>query len=193
MKTLYFATHNRHKVKEIQALLTSEFEIKTLTELGCEEDIPETGDTFFENAQQKTDYVVRKYKVSCFADDSGLEVDALNGEPGVHSARYSGSRDMEENMSFLLKKMEGQKNRKARFKTVISLFWKEEQYFFEGSIEGEIISERRGEEGFGYDPIFIPEGYEQTFAEMSAEEKNQISHRAIAVKKLAAFLLENKE
>lgn len=193
MKTLYFATHNRHKVKEIQALLTSEFEIKTLTELGCEEDIPETGDTFFENAQQKTDYVVRKYKVACFADDSGLEVDALNGEPGVHSARYSGSRDMEENMSFLLKKMEGQKNRKARFKTVISLFWKEEQYFFEGSIEGEIISERRGEEGFGYDPIFIPEGYEQTFAEMSAEEKNQISHRAIAVKKLAAFLLENKE
>lgn len=193
MKTLYFATHNPHKVKEIQALLTSEFEIKTLTELGCEEDIPETGDTFFENAQQKTDYVVRKYKVSCFADDSGLEVDALNGEPGVHSARYSGSRDMEENMSFLLKKMEGQKNRKARFKTVISLFWKEEQYFFEGSIEGEIISERRGEEGFGYDPIFIPEGYEQTFAEMSAEEKNQISHRAIAVKKLAAFLLENKE
>ena len=193
MKTLYFATHNPHKVKEIQALLTSEFEIKTLTELGCEEDIPETGDTFFENAQQKTDYVVRKYKVACFADDSGLEVDALNGEPGVHSARYSGSRDMEENMSFLLKKMERQKNRKARFKTVISLFWKEEQYFFEGSIEGEIISERRGEEGFGYDPIFIPEGYGQTFAEMSAEEKNQISHRAIAVKKLAAFLLEDKE
>lgn len=193
MKTLYFATHNPHKVKEIQALLVSEFEIKTLTELGCEEDIPETGSTFFENAQQKTDYIVRKYKVSCFADDSGLEVDALNGEPGVHSARYSGSRDMEENMRFLLRKMEGQKNRKARFKTVVSLFWKGEQHFFEGSIEGELISEKKGEGGFGYDPIFIPEGYNLTFAEMPAEEKNRISHRAIAVKKLAAFLLKNKE
>lgn len=193
MKTLYFATHNPHKVKEVQALLTAEFDIKTIGELGCDEDIPETGDTFAENAQQKTDYIVRKHGVFCFADDSGLEVDALNGDPGVHSARYSGSRDMEQNIDFLLNKMEGKEDRKARFKTVISLFWEGIQHFFEGSIEGEIISERRGTEGFGYDPVFIPEGYEQTFAEMSAEEKNQISHRALAVKKLAAFLLENKE
>ena len=193
MKALYFATNNPHKVQEIQGVLGDEFEIKTLNDLACEEDIPETGMTFEENAKQKTDFIVERYDVPCFADDSGLEVEALNLEPGVYSARYSGSRNMDENIDFLLERLAGVEDRTARFKTVVSLYLDGKQYFFEGCISGRIIDQRRGEKGFGYDPIFIPEGYAETFAEMSINKKNTISHRAIAVKKLADFLLKTDE
>ncbi len=185
---LVFATNNAHKLEEVQAIVGDKFILKSLSDIDCQDDIPETGVTFQKNAQQKTDYLVNKYGLYCFGDDSGLEVDALNGEPGVYSARYSGSRDMEKNIDLLLEKLGDNPNRNARFKTVISLYLNEQQHFFEGTIEGQIIKERRGEKGFGYDPIFIPNGYDKTFAEMSAEEKNAISHRAIAVGKLAEFL-----
>lgn len=187
---LVFATNNAHKLEEVQAIVGDRFIIKSLADIGCSDDIPETGITFEENAQQKTDYLVNKYGLDCFGDDSGLEVDALNKEPGVYSARYSGSRDMEKNIDLVLLKLGNDTRRTARFRTVISLFLNNQQYFFEGAIEGHIIHERRGAGGFGYDPIFIPDGYDKTFAEMSPEEKNQISHRAIAVRKLAAFLKE---
>ncbi|NGM63035.1 non-canonical purine NTP diphosphatase [Sphingobacterium sp. SGG-5] len=189
MTELIFATNNAHKLEEVQAIIGDKFAIKSLADIGCEDDIPETGETFQENARQKTDYLFAKYKLDCFGDDSGLEIDALNGEPGVYSARYSGSRDMEKNIDLVLERLEGKTHRAARFKTVISLFLNGKQHYFEGAIEGRIIAERRGGKGFGYDPIFIPEGYQQTFAEMSAEEKNTISHRAIAVQKLADFLV----
>lgn len=193
MKALYFATNNPHKVQEIQSILGDVFEIKTLSDLACEEDIPETGTTFEENAKQKTDFIVERYGVSCFADDSGLEVEALNLEPGVYSARYSGSRNMDENIDFLLGRLAGVEDRTARFKTIISLYLDGKQCFFEGNIAGRIIDQRRGEKGFGYDPIFVPEGYSETFAEMSTNKKNKISHRAIAVKKLADFLLKKNK
>lgn len=185
---LVFATNNAHKLEEVQAIVGDRFIIKSLTDIGCADDIPETGATFEENAKQKTDYLVNKYGMDCFGDDSGLEVDALDKEPGVYSARYSGSRDMEKNMDLVLLKLGNDTPRTARFRTVISLFLNNQQHFFEGAIEGHIIQERRGEEGFGYDPIFIPDGYDKTFAEMTAAEKNKISHRAIAVEKLAVFL-----
>lgn len=185
---LIFATNNAHKLEEVQAIVGDRLIIKSLTDIGCTDDIPETGVTFEENAQQKTDYLVNKYGLDCFGDDSGLEVDALNKEPGVYSARYSGSRDMEKNIDLVLLKLDNDRRRTARFRTVISLFLNNQQYFFEGTIEGRIVHERRGEGGFGYDPIFIPEGYDKTFAEMTAAEKNKISHRAIAVEKLAVFL-----
>ncbi|MBD1433889.1 non-canonical purine NTP diphosphatase [Sphingobacterium sp. DN00404] len=188
---LVFATNNAHKLEEVQAIIGDKFSIKSLTDIGCSDDIPETGVTFEENAKQKTDYLFHKYRLDCFGDDSGLEIDALNGEPGIYSARYSGSRDMEKNIDLVFSKLGDSQNRIARFRTVISLFLNEQQYFFEGSIEGSIIDERRGSGGFGYDPIFIPEGYNKTFAEMTSEEKNEISHRAIAVGKLAAFLKED--
>ena len=188
MLSLVFATNNAHKLEEVQAIVGDRFVIKSLAAIDCQDDIPETGHTFEENAQQKTDYLVRKYAVSCFGDDSGLEVDALDKAPGVYSARYSGSRDMEQNIDLLLTNLGDKADRTARFRTVISLNLAGAQYFFEGSIEGHIIQERRGEGGFGYDPIFIPAGYSKTFAEMSAEEKNKISHRAIAVRQLADFL-----
>ncbi|PRD49087.1 non-canonical purine NTP diphosphatase [Sphingobacterium haloxyli] len=185
---LVFATNNAHKLEEVQAIVGDKFTIKSLTDIGCSDDIPETGVTFEENAKQKTDYLFHKYGLDCFGDDSGLEIDALNKEPGVYSARYSGSRDMEKNIDLVLAKLGDNPNRTARFRTVISLFRDKQQHFFEGVIEGDIIPERRGSGGFGYDPIFIPKGYDRTFAEMTAEEKNQISHRAIAVGKLAEFL-----
>ena len=188
MLELVFATNNAHKLEEVQAIVGDAFVIKSLNDIDCQDDIPETGVTFAENAQQKTDYLVNKYGLYCFGDDSGLEIDALNGEPGVYSARYSGSRDMEKNIDLVLERMGDHANRTARFKTVISLYLNELQHFFEGSIEGQIIKERRGIDGFGYDPIFIPDGHDKTFAEMSAEQKNAISHRAIAVGKLAAYL-----
>lgn len=188
MIELVFATNNAHKLEEVQAIVGDRFEIKSLSDIACQDDIPETGITFQENAQQKTDYLVNKYGLYCFGDDSGLEIDALNGEPGVYSARYSGSRDMEQNIDLVLEKLANTDNRTARFKTVISLYLNEKQLFFEGSIEGQIIEKRRGGKGFGYDPIFIPNGYDKTFAEMSAEEKNAISHRSIAVTKMAAYL-----
>ena len=188
MLELVFATDNAHKLEEVQAIVGDKFEIKSLNDIDCHDDIPETGITFQENAQQKTDYLVNKYGLYCFGDDSGLEIDALNGEPGVYSARYSGSRDMEKNIQLVLDKLGNSTNRTARFKTVISLYLNEQQHFFEGSIEGRIIEELRGDKGFGYDPIFIPNGYDKTFAEMTAEEKNKISHRAVAVQKMADFL-----
>lgn len=188
MIELIFATNNAHKLQEVQAIVGEKFSIKSLADIDCHDDIPETGITFYENAQQKTDFLVNKYGLYCFGDDSGLEIDALNGEPGVYSARYSGDRDMEKNIDLVLNKLGDNPNRSARFKTVISLYFNERQYFFEGSIAGEIITERRGNKGFGYDPIFIPHGYDVTFAQMTTEEKNAISHRAIAVKKLADFL-----
>lgn len=188
MLELVFATNNAHKLAEVQAIVGDKFLIKSLEAIACYDDIPETGDTFEANAQQKSDYLVNKYGLYSFGDDSGLEVDALNLEPGVYSARYSGMRDMAQNIDLVLAKLGDNPHRTARFRTVISLFLNEKQYFFEGAIEGTILKERRGEGGFGYDPIFVPEGYEQTFAEMSPEAKNAISHRAIAVRKLTEFL-----
>jgi XTP/dITP diphosphohydrolase len=188
MIELIFATNNAHKLEEVQAIVGEQFLLKSLADIDCHDDIPETGVTFHENAKQKTDYLVNKYGLNCFGDDSGLEIDALGGEPGVYSARYSGTRDMEMNINLVLEKLKGVTNRSARFKTVISLYLNGQHYFFEGSVEGCIIDERKGVDGFGYDPIFIPNGYSQTFAEMTAEEKNRISHRAIAVQQLADFL-----
>lgn len=188
MIELIFATNNAHKLDEVQAIVGEQFLLKSLADIDCHDDIPETGVTFHENAKQKTDFLVNKYGLNCFGDDSGLEIDALNGEPGVYSARYSGTRDMQKNISVVLEKLTHESNRNARFKTVISLYLNQQQYFFEGSIEGKIIMELKGTDGFGYDPIFIPNGFSKTFAEMTAEEKNKISHRAIAVSKLAEFL-----
>ncbi|WP_437920913.1 RdgB/HAM1 family non-canonical purine NTP pyrophosphatase [Sphingobacterium sp. LRF_L2] len=187
---LIFATNNANKLEEVQAIVGERFIIKSLADIGCTDDIPETGVTFEENAQQKTDFLVNKYGLYCFGDDSGLEIDALGKEPGVFSARYSGTRDMEKNIDLVLEKLGDNANRVANFRTVISLYLNEQQHFFEGTIEGRIITERRGSGGFGYDPIFIPNGYSQTFAEMTPAEKNQISHRAIAVQKLTDFLRE---
>lgn len=189
MLELVFATNNAHKLTEVQAIVGDKFIIKSLADIDCQDDIPETGVTFEENAQQKTDYLVNKYGLYCFGDDSGLEIDALDKEPGVYSARYSGSRDMERNIDLVLERLGANENRTARFRTVISLYLNEQQHFFDGAIEGTIVPERRGVEGFGYDPIFIPNGYDKTFAEMTPEEKNAISHRAIAVGKLADFLM----
>src|SRR5690606_19042761 len=185
MKELVFATNNSHKIEEVKAILQDRFILKSLEDIGCDIDIPETGDTFEENANQKSSYINKNYGLDCFADDSGLIVESLNNEPGVYSARYSGSRDMEKNISLLLHNLQGVNNRNASFITVISLILDGHNYYFEGRIDGQITEEKRGEEGFGYDPIFIPNGFTKSFAQMSAEEKNSISHRAIAVKKLS--------
>lgn len=187
---IVFATNNKHKLEEIKDILGKDFEIVSLAEIGCHEDIPETGLTLEENARQKSTYIVEHYNHDCFADDTGLEVDALNGEPGVHSARYAEGtdHDSEANMRKLLSKMSNVKDRTARFRTVISLIINGVEHQFEGRVEGRIATEKRGTEGFGYDPIFIPEGYDKSFAELGEEVKNQISHRARAVKKLAEYL-----
>ncbi len=191
MIQLVFATNNAHKLEEVRAVVGNKFRIITLADIGCTDDIPETGDTFEANASQKSTYLYAKYGYDCFADDSGLEVAALGNEPGVYSARYSGTRDMEKNMDLLLQRLGNQSNRKARFRTVISLRMGEEEQLFEGAVEGEIGLERRGEGGFGYDPLFTPYGYDKTFAQMAPAKKNAISHRAIAVAKLADFLKAN--
>ena len=187
---IVFATNNKHKLEEIKDVLGKDFEIVSLAEIGCHEDIPETGLTLEENARQKSTYIVEHYNHDCFADDTGLEVDALNGEPGVHSARYAEGtdHDSEANMRKLLSKMSNVKERTARFRTVISLIINGVEHQFEGRVEGRIATEKHGTEGFGYDPIFIPEGYDKSFAELGEEVKNQISHRARAVKKLAEYL-----
>ena len=187
---IVFATNNKHKLEEIKDILGKDFEIVSLAEIGCHEDIPETGLTLEENARQKSTYIVEHYNHDCFADDTGLEVDALNGEPGVHSARYAEGtdHDSEANMRKLLSKMSNVKERTARFRTVISLIINGVEHQFEGRVEGRIATEKHGTEGFGYDPIFIPEGYNKSFAELGEEVKNQISHRARAVKKLAEYL-----
>jgi len=187
---IVFATNNKHKLEEIKDILGKDFEIVSLAEIGCHEDIPETGVTLQENARQKSTYVVEHYNQNCFADDTGLEVEALGGEPGVHSARYAEGtdHDSEANMRKLLTKLDGQTNRKACFRTVISLIIDGVEHQFEGKVEGRIATEKHGTEGFGYDPIFIPEGYDKSFAQLGEEIKNQISHRARAVKKLAEYL-----
>ena len=187
---IVFATNNKHKLEEIKDILGKDFEIVSLVEIGCHEDIPETGLTLEENARQKSTYIVEHYNHDCFADDTGLEVEALGGEPGVHSARYAEGtdHDSEANMRKLLSKMANVKDRTARFRTVISLIINGVEHQFEGRVEGRIATEKHGKEGFGYDPIFIPEGYDKSFAELGEEVKNQISHRARAVKKLAEYL-----
>lgn len=198
---IVFATNNQHKLQEIRDILGSEFEIVSLKEIGCDVDIPETGNTLEENAMQKAQYVYDHYNLSCFADDTGLEVEALNGEPGVHSARYAEGtdHDSEANMAKLLRNLEGKDNRKARFRTVIALLQKQDVCpcgctsikkvnRFEGIVDGSIATEKHGTAGFGYDPIFVPEGYDKSFAELGESIKNGISHRARAVAKLAEYL-----
>ena len=198
---IVFATNNQHKLQEIRDILGSEFEIVSLKDIGCDVDIPETGNTLEENAMQKAQYVYDHYNLSCFADDTGLEVEALNGEPGVHSARYAEGtdHDSEANMAKLLRNLEGKDNRKARFRTVIALIQKQDVCpcgctsikkvnRFEGIVDGSIATEKHGTAGFGYDPIFVPEGYNKSFAELGESIKNGISHRARAVAKLAEYL-----
>jgi XTP/dITP diphosphohydrolase len=188
MIDLVFATNNQHKADEVGSLLSGQYKVLSLKDIGCETEIPETGNTFAENAALKSAYVVDHYNLDCFGDDSGLEIDVLNGEPGIFSARYSGSQSDKENMNLVLAKMQGVSNRKARFTTVICLSQGSQRYFFEGNIQGLIRTAPLGDKGFGYDPIFQPDGYDVTFAEMTTAEKNEISHRAIAMKKLIEFL-----
>lgn len=190
IRDLVFATNNKHKTEEVEKLLSGKYKVLSLTDIGCDVDILETGDSFAENALLKSSYVVAHFGMDCFADDSGLEIEALNNEPGIFSARYSGNRDDAENLKLVLKKMEGISNRRANFKTVIALIKEGQKHLFEGVIYGNIRLAPAGEKGFGYDPIFEPEGYEVTFAEMSMAQKNQISHRALAMNKLMAFLKE---
>lgn len=186
---LCFATNNRHKLEEIQALLGDQFELVTLKDIGCETDIPEPFDTIAENSQEKARFVQDNFGIDCFADDTGLVVDALNGEPGVRSARYAGEqRDSNDNINLLLKNLFDKENRAARFLTVITLSWEGKYYQFEGTVEGRIIDEKRGSNGFGYDPVFIPEGHSRTFAEMTMQEKSEMSHRGRAFAKLVDFL-----
>lgn len=186
---IVFATNNKHKVKEIKDLLPSGIELMTLNEIGCDEEIEETASTLEGNAKIKSDHVKDGYGYDCFADDTGLEVEALQGEPGVYSARYAGENaTFEDNVNKLLDALEGQSNRKARFRTVISLVVDGTQEFFEGICEGEIECRPKGAHGFGYDPVFRPKGYDLTFAEMDLSTKGRISHRGKAVQKLVEFL-----
>lgn len=186
---LIFATQNQNKAKEIQQMLPDSIQVLTLKDLNCLEDIPETASTLEGNASLKSAYVVENFNVNCFADDTGLEIEALNGEPGVLSARYSGiEKDSNANMDLVLNKLDGENNRRARFRTVISLVLDGQEFLFEGIVNGTIRHSKSGTDGFGYDPIFQPDGYDITFAEMSLEEKNKISHRGKAVKKLVDFL-----
>ncbi len=189
MEELIFATQNKHKIEEIRNVVGDFFDIISLNELNYFEEIPETGLTLKENALQKASFVHQLFNINCFADDTGLEVEALNGEPGVYSARYAGEgRSFEDNMNKVLEKLDGKSNRKACFKTVIALIMNGQQYFFEGVVDGVILKEKKGKVGFGYDPIFQPNGYDLTFAQMNLDLKNQISHRAKATKKLIDFL-----
>ena len=184
-----FATNNAKKLEEVKAALGDKIQIVSLQEIGCTEELPETGDTLEHNAFQKATYVKEHYGIDCFADDSGLEVDSLEGEPGVYSGRYAGEpRSDERNIDLLLRNLQNSSNRAAKFRTVIALLYKGEKYQFEGAIEGKILTERSGNGGFGYDPIFLPDGYSKSFGEFTLEEKNQISHRGKAVRKLTAFL-----
>ncbi len=186
---LVFASNNKNKIKEIQLLLPNSFQILSLEEIGCFEDIPETANTIEGNAILKANYVTEKFGYNCFADDSGLEVAFLNGEPGVYSARYAGEKkDDNANMDKLLANLKGETNRKANFKTVICLNLNGEQHLFSGIINGKIIEEKIGTNGFGYDPVFVADGYTKTFAELTLEEKSAISHRGLAVKQLIEFL-----
>ena len=193
-RKLVFATNNAHKLEEIRAMLNEKVEILSLADINCHVDIPETADTLEGNAYLKAKYIYTHYGLDCFADDTGLEVEALDGAPGVYSARYAGDgHDSQANMQKLLKEMEEKNNRKAQFRTVISLIEKGEERRFEGVVKGEITTERRGDSGFGYDPIFQPEGFDETFAELGSEIKNKISHRAKAVEALCNYLSQKNE
>ncbi|GAA6530086.1 non-canonical purine NTP pyrophosphatase [Segatella asaccharophila] len=204
MITIVFATNNQDKLREVREILSPEFNILSLSEIGCHEDIPETGSTLEENSLIKAQYVYEHYHKSCFADDTGLEVEALNGEPGVHSARYAEGTDhnSEANMKKLLEKLGTNPDRKAKFRTVITLIQKKGDcsnklenkkiiHCFEGKISGTIATNKQGRSGFGYDPLFIPQGYRESFAQMGDQEKNRISHRAQAVAKLVDFLQDS--
>lgn len=186
---LCFASNNNHKLSEIRPLLEPDFAVLSLAQIGCHEELPETQATIEGNSRQKAEYVFDRYHIACFADDTGLEVEALDNAPGVYSARYAGEhKNSDDNINLLLKNLEGKPNRKARFRTVITLAGLGGLHFFEGVVEGTIITARKGTDGFGYDPVFQPEGFTRTFAEMSIAEKNEMSHRARATQKLIAFL-----
>jgi XTP/dITP diphosphohydrolase len=189
MSSYCIASNNKHKIEEMSAILGSSFSFLSLEDIGCREELPETQDTLEGNALEKARFVFDRYRIPCFADDTGLEVKALNGEPGVYSARYAGpAREAEANMDLLLENLQDKSERNARFRTVIALIDDQGEHLFEGTVEGTIIDEKRGTGGFGYDPIFKPKGYTQTFGEMPLSEKNQISHRAKAVEKLCEYL-----
>lgn len=190
-RKLVFATNNQHKLDEVRRVVKDTFEILSLEEIGCHEEIDEPGETLEENAFIKARYIKEKYGYDCFGDDTGLEVEALNGAPGVHSARYGGDHDSNANIVRLLRELDGISNRKARFRTVIALILDGKEYQFDGIVEGKIINERKGSTGFGYDPVFVPEGYDNTFAELGDEIKSEISHRARATQQLCNFL-QNK-
>lgn len=189
MKEIVFATNNPHKLSEVQHLLGDSVTLRTLEEIGCHDELPETQNTLEGNALQKARFVYDRYNLVCFADDTGLEVDALNGEPGVYSARYAGEhKRSEDNIRLLLQKLENQANRKAQFRCIIALVDATGPVFFEGIVKGQIISTPRGYHGFGYDPVFVPQGWKKTMAEMTPEEKNNFSHRGEAVRKLVHYL-----
>lgn len=189
MKKIVFATNNKHKLDEIRKITTGRIEILSLSDINCNEDIEETGTTLEENALIKVRYVKNKYGYDCFGDDTGLEVEALNGEPGVYSSRYAGAQcDPQDNMNKLISALQGADNRNAQFRTVIAATLNDKEHLFEGVVKGHITTEKHGSNGFGYDPIFMPSGYNQTFGELSDEVKNGISHRAVAMEKFIAFL-----
>ena len=191
-RKLVFATHNAHKVDEVRAILPASVELVGLAALGCHDEIPETGDTLRDNALQKVQYIHDRFGVDCFADDTGLEVEALDGAPGVYSARYAGEpADFAKNRAKLLAALTGISNRRAQFRTVVSLILNDKTYFFEGIVKGRIIAEERGVGGFGYDSVFVPDGYDKTFAELPAAVKNSISHRARAMEQLNNFLTQH--
>jgi XTP/dITP diphosphohydrolase len=186
---LIFATNNANKLKEVNFLLSSSITLKSLADIAFNEDIPETENTLEGNALLKARHIAQKFNCNCFADDTGLEIVALNGEPGVYSARYAGEqKNSEDNMQKVLEKLESKANRQAQFRTVIALILDGKEHLFEGVVKGKITKEKRGADGFGYDPLFIPDGFDKTFAEMTLEEKNKLSHRAIALNKMAEFL-----
>ncbi len=188
-RKLVFATNNLHKLEEVSAILGNQIELLSLNDINCHTDIPETADTLEGNALLKSRFIYENYGMNCFADDTGLEVEALEGAPGVYSARYAGDgHNSEANMIKLLDNLKEKKNRKAQFRTAISLIIDEKEYLFEGIIKGEIGTIKKGDSGFGYDPIFVPEGYNETFAELGSDIKNKISHRALAINKLCEFL-----
>ena len=189
MKKIVFATNNKHKLDEIRKITTGRIEILSLSDINCNEDIEETGTTLEENALIKARYVKNKYDYDCFADDTGLEVEALNGEPGVYSSRYAGAQcNPQDNMNKLLDALQGINNRNAQFRTVIAVTLNNNEHLFEGVVKGHITTEKHGNNGFGYDPVFMPSGYNQPFGELSDEVKNGISHRAVAMEKFIAFL-----
>lgn len=191
MKRIVFATHNAHKLEEVRMILTGNFDVVGLADIGCFEEIPETAETLEENAFSKARFVFEKYGIDCFADDTGLEVEALDGKPGVYSARYAGEPSNSfNNVQKVLEEMEGKVNRKAQFRTVIALIEQGKATCFEGIIKGEIGNEPKGSNGFGYDPVFIPEGSDASFAQMDSTTKNTISHRALAVQKLVNYLMK---